>query len=428
MTTLRPSSTAIRRLRVERLGEEGEGVGRLEGVDVHVPGAFPGEEVEVRIEAVSRHHPRAHARLVSIVTPHPLRRESPCPRDVARGGRCTGCPLSGLAIDAQREAHRATLEARYGIQVDAVIGARELGYRFASKRIAFDAREGIDFGSYVRGSHRPASMEGCLVEHPRIEEAVAELRAEARARGIRAAGGVLEGVWVKTDGERVLLTLLGATPPDATLRALAGALVKSQGVHHSRRVAGSDALRGQTLERLAGIDAIEIELEGVRRATGPLGFLQPNPEVASLAYRALVAGEARGRLAFDLYAGAGVTTELLRRRFERVVPCESFPESAAALGVPPKTAEDFLREALARGDRPELVVANPPRGGMGATVTEALLSLDPSEIRVMSCSAKTLARDLAVLERRFARVSVEAFDTLPQTGHLELVAVLRRRG
>ena len=65
---------------------------------------------------------------------------------------------------------------------------------------------------------------------------------------------------------------------------------------------------------------------------------------------------------------------------------------------------------------------------MGATVTEALLSLDPSEIRVMSCSAKTLARDLAVLERRFARVSVEAFDTLPQTGHLELVAVLRRRG
>ena len=45
MTTLRPSSTAIRRLRVERLGEEGEGVGRLEGVDVHVPGGTVTVEV-----------------------------------------------------------------------------------------------------------------------------------------------------------------------------------------------------------------------------------------------------------------------------------------------------------------------------------------------------------------------------------------------
>ena len=37
------------------------------------------------------------------------------------------------------------------------------------------------------------------------------------------------------------------------------------------------------------------------------------------------------RLAFDLYAGAGVTTHALRQRYREVVACEAHPESAAQL-------------------------------------------------------------------------------------------------
>jgi tRNA/tmRNA/rRNA uracil-C5-methylase (TrmA/RlmC/RlmD family) len=109
------------------------------------------------------------------------------------------------------------------------------------------------------------------------------------------------------------------------------------------------------------------------------------------------------------------------------VPCETFPASAARLGVAPTAAAERLRAALARGERPELVIANPPRGGLGSEVTALLLELAPFELRIMSCSAKTLARDLAELEAAYERAWARAYDTLPQTGHLELVVALRRR-
>ncbi|MBK8593955.1 MAG: hypothetical protein IPN77_33620 [Sandaracinaceae bacterium] len=69
--------------------------------------------------------------------------------------------------------------------------------------------------------------------------------------------------------------------------------------------------------------------------------MQPKPEVAGQCYRVLVDG-AQGKLAFDLYAGAGITTVLLREQFQQVVPVEAYPESAAMLGVSPSSVEQFL--------------------------------------------------------------------------------------
>lgn len=164
---------------------------------------------------------------------------------------------------------------------------------------------------------------------------------------------------------------------------------------------------------------------------GPLGFLQPSPRVAELAYLDLVAdehGAARsGALAFDLYAGAGVTTALLRREFAEVVPCEAYPESAAALGVAPEPAEAFLARQLAAGRTPELVVANPPRGGMGPAVCRALVELAAPRLQIMSCSADALVRDLAALRAGgYTLRNLRAYDTLPHTPHLELVAWMSR--
>jgi tRNA/tmRNA/rRNA uracil-C5-methylase (TrmA/RlmC/RlmD family) len=170
--------------------------------------------------------------------------------------------------------------------------------------------------------------------------------------------------------------------------------------------------------------------------------LQPNPEVAEQAYRSLlsahalpVAGDeplsaqAAGRaLAFDLYAGAGVTTRALSALFTEVRACEAHPESARALGIEPEPVESFLARAIAAGSAaPDLVIANPPRKGLGAEVCRQLIALAPSALHVMSCGPEGLARDLAQLGERFVLTELEAFDTLPQTPHVELVAKLSRR-
>ncbi len=400
---------------------------------MEVHGLFGGEVADVRVVHRSRQRPVDVGELVTLQTPDPERREAPCPNHASRPrGRCTGCPLMALGEDAQRAQKRAMLAA-LGLDVEAVRAVGDaLGYRHSSKRVAMRAGQSLTLGSWVRGTHDGAWMVGCLVNHPLIARAADEIGHAARALGLRAhdeatGEGDLRYVWLKTDGTRVVTTLIAASE-SSRARELAPRLSASDAVAFSVQASGGNAIRGGTPEVLAGDAELHVSLGGTVVRTGPLGFLQPNPSAIAEAYRALVADEAgeplAGARAFDLYAGVGVTTAMLRARFETVEPCESYPESAAALGVEPTRVEEFVR---AREDAPELIVANPPRKGLGPAVTDALIALGAPRLHLMSCGPEGLRRDLDRLEAGgYALRSLEAFDTLPQTPHVELVARLVR--
>ncbi|MEZ4380074.1 MAG: hypothetical protein R3A79_01910 [Nannocystaceae bacterium] len=422
---------------VERIDGEGRGVAEIDGVEVVIAGAFLGEVVGVRVDHVSRGRARAFAALEELQIPHAERRAAPCERHPDRGGACTGCAWQGLGEAAQREHKRRLLADVYGLEVDAVrsLPGGDLGYRWSSKRVVGGRPGALVLGSYVRGSHELAEMAGCLVEHPAIAAAAHELCAVADELEIvpydeRSGAGDLRYVWLKTDGRRVLLTLITGGRESRAAALLGERLRVPSGVAWSVQGGEGNAIRGREAAIVRGAASLSLRLAGREVEVGPLGFLQPNPAVAELAYRDLVrdadGSRLRGALAFDLYAGAGVTTSLLREGFARVVPVESYPESAHALGVVPLTGADFL--AGYRGDAPALVVANPPRAGLGAEVCRRLGELAPPRIQVMSCAPKTLARDLAALEATgYERVALRAYDTLPQTPHVEVVAWLRRR-
>jgi tRNA/tmRNA/rRNA uracil-C5-methylase (TrmA/RlmC/RlmD family) len=126
-----------------------------------------------------------------------------------------------------------------------------------------------------------------------------------------------------------------------------------------------------------------------------------------------------GERVFDLYAGSGATTRRLEAAVGEVVPCESHPEAASSLGIEAETVEDFLARHT---DGPDAVVANPPRKGLGAAVTTELLRLRPARIHVMACGPAGLAKDIAALAGGYRLESLQAYDTLPQTPHVELIA------
>jgi tRNA/tmRNA/rRNA uracil-C5-methylase (TrmA/RlmC/RlmD family) len=421
---------------------EGEGVGTLEGREIHTPGLFPGEQADVRIEAVSRHHARAHARVVQLTVAHPRRREAPCPKHEARFGACAGCALMELDEQAQRDEKRTMLRVRFGLSVSEVENSPlALGYRWSSKRVAFGRPGALGLGSFARGSHRTTSMHGCLVDHPLLTELFAAIAQKACELGIeaydeRTRQGDLRFVWAKTNGEAAIVTLVVSSAEGRAAKELARADLPCAGVLVSVQSRASNSARGQAPEVARGVSALNTELLGETIEVGALGFLQPNPRTAELCYRALTEWPqgAKGALAFDLYAGSGVTTRALARSFSRVVPCESYPESAQALGVAPETAEHFLARVNADPERvvpervvPELVVLNPPRKGLGPEVCARLLELGSPEVRIMSCGPEGLARDLAALAPHYELVSLRAFDTLPQTPHVELVAKLQRK-
>lgn len=439
-------------VRAQSIDAEGLGVVEVGGRSLRIAGLLPGELAQVRIDNLARFSNKAHGHLLGLLEPHPRRRAPACVqhRDPLgdHKGTCGGCPLMHVDVATQRELKRVRLrELGLELSADALIGGVEWGYRWSSKRVVAGRSGALWLGSRradpLAHAGQIADMQGCLVDHPTIERVFEQLARVANAAGVRAwraaergkpASGDLRYAWAKTDGRRVLLTLITSPgesgDPEASEAAerlpsrLMAALPELAGVAWSVQTEQGNAIRGRSPKLLAGVGTLELELAGVRVEVGPLGFLQPNPAMAAQAYLDLVEAD-RCELAWDLYAGAGVTTALLQARHDRVVACEAYEESARALGVAPSSVEEFLRAQV--GARPGLIVANPPRAGLGELACAGLVELAAPRLHLMSCNPETLALDLARLQPVYELERLRGYDTLPQTAHLELVARLRRR-
>jgi tRNA/tmRNA/rRNA uracil-C5-methylase (TrmA/RlmC/RlmD family) len=422
----------------QALSRHGEGVARYGEIEVHVAGLLPGETGDVDIDYVSRQRPRAHGVARSRRNTHPGRRQAPCPHH----GRCNGCPLMEMTLPAQHELKRQELSREYGIEIDRLVAVPEgeFHYRWSSKRVVTGEPGRLRLGSFMRGTHKIADMSNCLVDHPDIVACADELVEVASAAGIEAYdealdSGDLRYVWLKTDGKgQVLLTLITSEPRSPAVLEMSEQLRVPAGIAWAVNSGRGNDIRGATVRPLRGRQILDLDFAGVPFHIGPLGFLQPNPTAAARAYHDLVrvpaGGHVHGHIALDLYAGAGVTTELLRGQFAHVFPCESYPESARQLGIEAELVEEFLARLLAPhhpAHRPDLVVANPPRGGMGPTVCDQLNTLRAPRLHIMSCNPRSLREDLARLTDElgsYRLISARAFDTLPQTSHVEIVAWL----
>jgi 23S rRNA (uracil1939-C5)-methyltransferase len=143
---------------------------------------------------------------------------------------------------------------------------------------------------------------------------------------------------------------------------------------------------------------------------------------------------AEGMSALDLYAGVGLFSLPLARRFRSVLAVESnasalrdleFNAERAGLTVEARkaTVEQFLETVEAP---PDFVLADPPRAGLGKGVINELLRLRAPALTIASCDPATLARDLAPLLAGGYRIdTLTVIDLFPQTWHIETVTRLR---
>jgi 23S rRNA (uracil1939-C5)-methyltransferase len=148
---------------------------------------------------------------------------------------------------------------------------------------------------------------------------------------------------------------------------------------------------------------------------------------------AIVTDGKSGELALDLYAGVGLFATVLARSFAQVIAVESSQTSVADLrqNAPPEvkavlaTTEQYLGQAS--GLHPDLIVVDPPRGGLGEAVVRSLAKLDATKITYVSCDPSTLARDLRFMNDLGYRIEeAHLIDLFPQTFHIESVFKLAR--
>jgi len=141
--------------------------------------------------------------------------------------------------------------------------------------------------------------------------------------------------------------------------------------------------------------------------------------------------------ALDLFAGVGLFAGPLAGAGHAVVSVEGSGNSVG-LAREAKKRRDLpdwtivLSSALgfleSSTDRFDLVVADPPRAGLGAGVSRALAQLAPAKLLYVSCEMPTLARDLAfLLEGGFAIEDTRLYDFFPFTHRVEAMVSLSRR-
>jgi 23S rRNA (uracil747-C5)-methyltransferase len=76
--------------------------------------------------------------------------------------------------------------------------------------------------------------------------------------------------------------------------------------------------------------------------------------------------------------------------------------------------------------RPDLVIVNPPRRGLGEKVVDLLLDLAPAHLFYSSCNPETLKKDLEKILPFYEVLDSTPFDMFSLTSHLEVFTYLRR--
>jgi 23S rRNA (uracil1939-C5)-methyltransferase len=413
---------------------------RIEGKAVFVPLALPGERAQVHIVEDKRGY--ATAEVDEIVSPAPERIAPAC----RHFGACGGCHYQHAHYEAQigfkqtilREIlERGRVRAPEEITV---LAGNPWTYRNRI-RLAFDAAGNAGYRS--RRSHAVIPIAECPIAAPLLVKAaqtaaeiLGQLRSSSRPTEIALFCDAVE--------TSLLVSVFTANPSKIrfqdfaqALRERIPALKGAELVVEGRAGARGLSSMPRTLEQW-GDRSLTYAAAGFDYRVDHGAFFQINRWlVDALVERVAgpVAADHRHGLAWDLFAGVGLFARQLTARFNHVVAVESAPAATAALAhnlvgthaaAVKATTLDFLRRNR-ETDRPDLIVVDPPRTGLGAEPCKLLSEIGAPTLFYVSCDPATLARDLrALLDTGYGIQSITLADLFPHTFHMETVVKLRR--
>ncbi len=439
------------RLEIEKLIYGGEGLARLPadergpGKAVFVPFVLPGESVEAGLREEKPGF--ARARLDKVLTASARRIAPRCPYFQ----RCGGCHYQHTDYEHQLEIKAAILKenlrriARLELGTELTLHpSPPWNYR---NRARFKVQTAPEFalGYYKFNSHELLAVEECPISSPLINRALAAAWQLGRAGKVQP--GIQEIEFFADSADTHLLAEVYCSPEaekEQFAADLKTALDEISGVAFF--AARGPKAEGQGDPRPLGGSGHLIyatKLAAYRVSAG--AFFQVNrhltDELVNIVTRGgrdthRTAGGDAGATgtALDLYAGVGLFSSVLNREFERVIAVESSPTSHADLlyNSPANvkavraTTEQYLENAAGKL-RPDLVVVDPPRSGLGERVIRGLVKLKAPRITYVSCDPATLSRDLVRLLQSGYRVDeAHLVDLFPQTYHLESVFHLVR--
>ncbi|WP_409482995.1 methyltransferase domain-containing protein [Arsenicicoccus dermatophilus] len=378
--------------------------------------------------------------------------------DYVDAGRCHSCTLMGVPYADQLADLQRAVASILGTHVEEgawlpPIASPESGFRNKAKLAVGGTTAAPTFG-ILDGDLRGVDLRRCGLYEPGLHDAVLRLAEAVPEIGLQpydaaARQGELKHLLVTASpaGELMVRVVLRSTNQLGRVRRslpllqerLPGLRVLSVNL----QPAHAAVLEGDEEVVLTDADTLPMPVADVVLHLGTRSFFQTSTPMADALYRQ--AGDwiqaAAPRRMWDLYCGVGGFALHAAHRARAasreldVLGIEVSPEairsarrSAAELGLGAARFVDGDARSLAAHEdsRPDLVVVNPPRRGIGADLARQLDAGPAGTVVYSSCNPVTLARDLDAMPGMRV-TAARTVDMFPQTRHAEVLVLLTRR-
>lgn len=451
---------------------EGKAIAKVNDLVVFVPYVVPGDVVDLQIKRKKNKYAEAEA--VKFHEYSTVRAVPFC----EHYGICGGCKWQVLPYEEQIKYKQKEVEnnlKRIGKidlpEISPILGSEKttfyrnkLEFTFSNKRwltteevrqdVKYDQMNAVGF--HIPGAFdKVLAIEKCWLQNDisnRIRNAVRDYAYEHNYSfiNLRSQEGMLRNMIVRTSSTGELMVIVICKIVEEAemglfknlLQFIADSFTEITSLLYIINNKCNDTINDLDVQVFKGNDHIFEEMEGLRFKIGPKSFYQTNSEQAYNLYKITrnFAGLTGQELVYDLYTGTGTIANFVSRQARQVIGIEYVPEAIEDAKVNAQIngidntlfyagdMKDLLtQDFINKHGRPDVIITDPPRAGMHQDVVDVILFAEPQRIVYVSCNPATQARDLQLLDSKYAVKAVQPVDMFPHTHHVENVVLLEKR-
>lgn len=438
------------------VSSDGNGICRIDGYTVFVPQTVTGDKARILIVKANKGY--GYGRIIEIIEPSPRRIAPVC----AAYKRCGGCQLMHIDYEYQLCVKTGIIEnamRRIGgfhdFKLSDMCGTDE-PYRYRNKMIfpvGTDKSGEVICGFYAQRSHDIMPLDDCIAGgefNAGIISAVKEYMREndVKAYDEKTHTGVIRRIFTRVSRKygsiMVIISANGGNIPNkkSLINKLREKSDKITGIILNINKKKTNLVLGEENITLWGRDTLTDSILGLDFKISPHSFYQINPVMTerlyskALEYAALDGGES----VMDIYCGIGTISLCAAKKAKHVTgveivekAIENARENALLNGIDnadfyASSAEEIVPKLIENGEKPDVVILDPPRKGSDEKTLSAIISAQPERIVYVSCNPATLARDARFLcDNGYSITDSCGFDMFPNTVHVETVVLLQRQ-
>lgn len=434
-------------------GYEGEGIAKIDGFTVFIPGTIKGEKLKILIVKVLSSH--AFGKVLEILEPSEARQEADC----TTYKRCGGCNLRHIKYEETLKMKQNAVQSlvnktlKTKVKVQETIGMENpFHYRNKAQYPIGVNKDGEPvIGVFAQRTHEVIPMEKCLIQNPKSEEIAKfilqfikdnKISVYNEKTGKGLFRHIVIKVGIKTNEIMCILVINGKTIPkeNQLIEELISEFSQIKTIVKNINMRNTNVILGKENINIYGDGYIEDVLGEYTFRISPLSFYQVNPVQAEKLYNLGVemAQITKQDTVFDLYCGIGTITLFMSKYAKKVYGIEIVEEAIEAAKENAKINNVDNTEFYAgdvevvlddlinnKGISADIVMFDPPRKGLDRNSINNILKIKPKKIVYISCNPATLIRDLAFFEEHYDIKTIVPVDMFPFTSNVECVSVLQ---